>query len=94
MKLEIFTIFDTKVLSFSMPFFAANLGTAIRTVQDVMASGDSNLSRHPNDYVLYGVGYFDNTTGELHGKRAENLGVVASFVPPPPAVGSLFKEGK
>lgn len=81
MNVEMFTIYDTKVLVFSAPFFAANIGTAIRIVQDTLRDRDTALARHPNDFVLYCLGSFNSQTGELTPRKPENLGVIATFLP-------------
>lgn len=42
-----------------------NDATAIRNFEHAVRQPDSLLASHPNDFALYKVGVFDNTTGTV-----------------------------
>lgn len=63
MKNSAYTIFDTKSLVYSNPFYAPTHGAAIRIVQDAARDPNSQLSRHPADFVVYCVGQYDDSNG-------------------------------
>lgn len=64
MKLKMYSIQDIKSDSFAPPFTANNEEVAKRTVQQAL-QGESLLSSYPEDYRLFEVGTFNNTTGEI-----------------------------
>lgn len=67
MKLEAFSVFDSKAGAFGQPFFAFNPAIAQRMVAVSVRDGESFLSKFPQDYSLYHIGSFDDSTGELAG---------------------------
>ncbi|QCQ85005.1 nonstructural protein [Blackfly microvirus SF02] len=65
MKLHAYTIYDRKGECYHPPFFTAQDGLALRTVSDLVNDPNTSLGRHPNDYVLYCCGSYDDNTGEF-----------------------------
>jgi len=66
MLLEIYSIFDSKSKTYSKPFFVINQDIALRSIVDLLTNGDSDPRRHPEDFHLYSLGYFDDSKGEIH----------------------------
>lgn len=62
MIMEIFSVFDSKAAAFMKPFFAHNTAMAERAFSDEAATPGSPVAKHPEDYTLYHVGSFDDTT--------------------------------
>lgn len=58
-----FAIYDSKGLMYGVPFFMPQTGMAIRAFTDLVNDGQSSVSRHPTDYVLYEIGSYDDSTG-------------------------------
>ena len=58
----IYAIKDAKS-SFMPCTVDTNDATAIRNFEHAVRQPDSLLASHPNDFALYKVGAFDNTTG-------------------------------
>lgn len=82
MLLYAYSIYDTKALTYSPPFYAVAHGQAIRTVMDACADPNTNLGRHPADYTLYAVGQFNDANGELLSfKEREHISDVLALVP-------------
>jgi len=63
MRVKAYTIYDTKSLTYSNPFYAPTHGAAIRIVTDATQDNNSQLARHPADFILYCVGEFDDNSG-------------------------------
>lgn len=63
MILRAFSLYDSKALVYSPPFYAATDAAAIRMVSDTVADPQTSLSRHPSDYILVRVGEFDDNKG-------------------------------
>lgn len=64
MKLEMVAVYDTKAQAYGTPNFVVSLGIAIRSFADEVNRPDANnvLYRHPDDFVLYHLGSYDDTT--------------------------------
>lgn len=62
---KVFGVRDGKAVAFLQPFFSSANGSAIRAFSDAVNDGKSPISTHPEDYVLYELGSFDDNSGEL-----------------------------
>lgn len=65
MILKCYSVYDRKTLTYMPPFYAPTDGAAIRIAGDAANDPNSNLGRHPNDYVLFFVGEYDDQNGLL-----------------------------
>lgn len=67
MELRVYAIYDAKAAAFNPPFFMATDALAIRAAQDTVSDPKTIFNRHPDDFVLYQVGVFNDSTGEIVG---------------------------
>lgn len=67
MKLEILSIRDRAVDAFGRPMFFPTIGAAVRAFDDEINrdSKDNPYFAHPEDYDLYHLGHFDDSTGRF-----------------------------
>jgi hypothetical protein len=65
MMLRCYTVFDRKSLVYAPPFFSPTDGSAARALQDAVADTNTPIGSHPNDYVLYYIGTYDDQKGRL-----------------------------
>lgn len=63
MQLKIFSVLDTKANAFLPPFFFTTTGQAVRAFKDLSNDPQSFVSRHPGDYRLMFIGFFDDQVG-------------------------------
>ena len=65
MKMIIVSIKDTAADAFGRPAFVATEGVALRQFQDEVnrASDDNQLYKHSQDFHLYMLGSFEDSTG-------------------------------
>lgn len=93
MMLNAYSVFDLKTLAYHPPFYAATDAAAIRIVSDVVVDPNTQLGRHPADFVLYAVGIFDDQKGALlaHSPLV-HVADCAALVPPAAAVLPFAKE--
>lgn len=63
MILKAYSIYDRKALTYNPPFYAPTDGAACRIVADSANDPNSSLGRHPNDFVLFLVGEYDDQKG-------------------------------
>lgn len=85
MILNVYSLLDTKVSTFSSPFFFHHNGAAIRMCMDAGADLTTHVGRHPADFTLFLLGQFDDQLGTFILGTPVNLGTVLSFLPNPPA---------
>ncbi len=60
MKLSAFSVYDEKAECFGHPFFVSAVGIATRYLQEWAKNEKSVIARHPQDFTLYQVGYWDD----------------------------------
>ncbi len=65
MKLTIYSIFDTASGLYSRPFFTQSDPEAMRSFEDISTTADHPIGKHPEDYMLFRIGIFDDTKGKL-----------------------------
>lgn len=65
MRTKMYTIYDRKAMAYHMPFYAITDAVGVRTFSDAVSDPQSIFARHPNDYVLYLAGEFDDSNGQL-----------------------------
>lgn len=73
MRYKIMSVRDRAADVFGQPFFVAAVGVGIRGFKDEInnASNGNQLFKHPEDFDLYLLGEFDDSTGEFDVKRPE-----------------------
>lgn len=81
MKVNVYSIYDSKVSAFLNPFFSATHGSAIRSLTASMDDVKSPFRRFPADYTLFHIGVFDDTSGKLIPETTPvSLGIVQEFL--------------
>lgn len=80
MELLAYAVFDTKSESFNRPFFVQTDGAATRAIVNEALDPQSFLAVNAADYVLFCIGAFDQSTGQLSGFAPRNLGVASGLV--------------
>lgn len=63
-ELLICSVFDSVSGVYSSPFYSQNERTAIRSFSDLVMK-DSYVNAHPDDFVLYALGIFNDKTGSV-----------------------------
>lgn len=61
--MKICSVYDSASATFGRPFFVPTVSFATRAVLDELRAADSPLAKHPEDYILYLLGDFDDATG-------------------------------
>lgn len=79
MKLLAFSILDVRVGAYSQPFFTATEAAAVRALLCNSSDPTSAISSFPEDYVLYRVGTFDDSTATFETFLPVNLGSAAAL---------------
>lgn len=80
MMLKMFSVYDVKARAFAQPFYFAEKGQAIRAFISAVNDDKTMLSKYPEDYMLYFIGTFDDSTAELtFNNPVELLGTAKEF---------------
>ena len=74
-----YSIYDSKALTYSPPFFTVSHGAAVRMVMDLANDANTSVGRHPADYSLFCVGQFNDGLGLM--LPAENRELITDCLP-------------
>ena len=66
MKHKVFSIYDAAAAAYLPAFFLPTEGMAIRVFKDCCQDGAHAFGKHPEDYVLYIIGEWDDQNGVLN----------------------------
>lgn len=80
MDLHIYSIYDAKAEAYIQPFFATNEGMAKRMFHKAANDPETDFYKYAQDYTLFFIGFFSQSTGILHPNKApETLGGALEF---------------
>ncbi|AXH77074.1 MAG: nonstructural protein [Microviridae sp.] len=65
MQKSMFSCFDSKAGVFSSPFTSINSNVALRDFSMAASDPNSQISQYPEDYILYEIATFDDSTGVI-----------------------------
>jgi len=80
MILNMYSIFDTASGLYSRPFFGASHAESHRAFSDIALDANHPIGKHPEDYTLFLVGAFDDTTGKVKDVTNESLATALEAV--------------
>lgn len=84
MKLEMIAIRDEAVKAYMTPFFVRALGEATRMFRHQANDPESKIANHPEDFLMYHLGTYDDETGIIHqNERHVLLGMASEFIDVP-----------
>lgn len=64
-KIQIFSVYDKKAVAYNLPVFYHQKGQAIRAFQDAVTDPQSPFNKHPEDFSIFHVGEWNDTTGVI-----------------------------
>lgn len=73
MLLNVYSIYDTKAKAYINPFLLPNDSMALRTFTDCVNDINHQFSKNPDDYILYKLSEFDNTSGSFLSEKMEQI---------------------
>lgn len=93
MQHQAYTLHDVKALQYHTPFFAINDAIAKRMVGDIASDLNTSVGRHPSDYKLYRIGFYDDALGTFHNLQIMEHVVDVVALLPSQASPPLFEPG-
>lgn len=80
MQKFLFSVYDSKAAVYGNPFTSVNVTVAIRDFQAAAQSPNSSVAMFPEDYTLFQLGSFDDSTGVIeYLQNPVNLGLASQF---------------
>lgn len=75
MEKVVCSVRDSAAEIFGQPFFVPSRGVALRSFADEVnrAAVDNALNQHPEDFILYELGVFDESTGLFNCHEPQQL---------------------
>lgn len=73
MILKCYSVFDKAINSFGRPWYVLARGEAVRTFMDAVGDKESPFNKHPEDYMLFQVGEFDDQKGVFTQEEPEKV---------------------
>ena len=66
--LQVCSLYDDKARAFRAPFTVPHVDVAIRAIRALLVQGDARneVVAHADDHVLYHLGAFDDSTGQMN----------------------------
>lgn len=93
MILRVYSFYDAKAQMFSVPFFLHSDGQAVRAAIDMGEDLSTRIGRHPEDFILYRIGTFDDGNAVVTAMAPESLGPVSSMITPRKSMPLFNTEG-
>jgi hypothetical protein len=62
-KKKMYVVYDSKSESYGLPMFFQSKGVAIRNFTDEVSRPDSLIAKHPEDFTLFELGDYSESTG-------------------------------
>lgn len=79
----VLAVFDSAVGEYAKPFLLKTKGEALRAWHESVNDEKSPFFKHPQDYTLFLLGYYDSQTGKFENEHTPlSLGVAVEFVQP------------
>lgn len=63
MKLQIYCIYDSKVLDYANPFYLHSEGELRRGFVEVCMNPETKMNKYPNDFSVYHIGEWNSESG-------------------------------
>ncbi len=82
MILKIYSTYDSKAHAYMAPFYMHEDGMATRVFQQAITDSTHQFGKAPQDYTLFRLGTFDDSSGTLHNSTPISLGNGLEFLKP------------
>lgn len=80
MKYNVYTVYDSKAEAYLQPFYFSAKGQAIRAFTDMANDQNHQFYKHPEDYTLFELGSWEDSTASFHVLATPNsMGLALEF---------------
>lgn len=92
MKTNLYVIFDVKAKFYNKPFYLPNTATAIRTFTDLANDMNTDIGKHPEDFILFEIGTYDDATATIESTEPHVIARAHELVEQKPFPTESFKK--
>lgn len=89
MRVFLYSVFDSCGGIYDRPFVAQADGMALRSFGDIAADAKHPIGQHPEHYMLFRIGMFNDNTGEVESETPVCIGKAHELV----AAARIIKPG-
>lgn len=68
-----FAVYDAQVGAYAQPFVSQRVGSAVRAFSDHVNDANTAPHKHPEDFSLHQLGYWNERTGEITGHTPRRI---------------------
>jgi len=80
-KIQVFSVYDSKAEAYIQPWYSQTLGTAVRSFEQAVNTEEHEFFKFAADYTLFHLGDFDQSNAEFNALPAHvNLGCALTFI--------------
>lgn len=72
------SVYDKLTGVYGNPCLVENEATAKRMFSDLLSNESTTISKHPADFELYRLGYFDRKTGKIYAKFEQETDIIVT----------------
>ncbi len=62
---NLYVVYDSKAKCYNKPFNLINNAVAMRSAQQIIKDGTSDIAKSPNDYTMFRIGIYEDTTAVI-----------------------------
>jgi hypothetical protein len=81
MQLQIFSIYDVKAKVYCRPILVHSEGAMLRNFGDMANDVTDTIGKHPEDYILFKTGTWDDNTNKFEmDDKPQSFGLASAYV--------------
>ena len=77
---KVVAVFDRGISSYGRPFAVPHVGQAVREFTDLCQDRENPIGKHPQDYQLYELGIYDDSSGRFDNLNEPRLLISGSDI--------------
>ena len=80
MLTNVYSVYDVTSETFGSPFLLLTDGLAMRSFYEAAINTQTEISKYPDEYVLYNIGQYDDDTGLMVPKEPKRLNTASHAI--------------
>lgn len=77
---KIYSVYDSKSQTYTLPFFQGTKAQAIRTFTNMSKNPEHQFCMNPEDFTLFEVGEYDDILGTITQDKIVSVGLALNFI--------------
>lgn len=80
--MQLYTMHDKAMDTYGPPMAFATDAVAVRALQDEMQNPESMFRKHPDDFVIYRIGTWDDANGQVINYTRDRVIAISALMEP------------